>query len=201
MTDDRHAFVCILQICVPSQLSAATTTPRERPTLSARLGRNPTRVGWWSTVPAWERGVDASHVPPEVREHFHLGVNSRSCLFKFPPNPVASITQLADQKVSRALLALVPCSSLNRNVTWWGVNTSLINEETLVYSGQKTKNKKIPGTSPLMLNYPMEVFVLNGTNIKPRCSRRIQQIITAHFLSHVRHVWSFQRSLSINYPT
>ncbi len=54
--------VCFLQ------LSVAMTTRREHPMLSGRCGRSRTRGGWWWTAHVWEREVDASRAPPEVRK-------------------------------------------------------------------------------------------------------------------------------------
>lgn len=51
------------------QLSVATTTLREHPISWGRRGRSRTRDGWWWTALVWEKEVDASHAPPEVKSH------------------------------------------------------------------------------------------------------------------------------------
>lgn len=43
------------------------TTRRGRPMLLEIHGRSRTRDGWWWIAPVWEKGVDASHARPEVR--------------------------------------------------------------------------------------------------------------------------------------
>ena len=52
------------------------TTQRGHPTLSGRPGRSRIRAGWWWTAPVWEREVDASHAPPEVRSPLPLSLYS-----------------------------------------------------------------------------------------------------------------------------
>lgn len=63
------------------QLSVAMTTRRGHPTLSGRPGRSRIRAGWWWTAPVWEREVDASHAPPEVRSPLFLSLYSPPMFF------------------------------------------------------------------------------------------------------------------------
>lgn len=69
MSGEKKSFPLIklfMSVCF-LQLSVAMTTRREHPMLSGRRGRSRTRDGWWWTAPVWEREMDASHAPPEVR--------------------------------------------------------------------------------------------------------------------------------------
>lgn len=59
--------ITFYSLSVYLQLSDAMTTLWGHHMLLGRHMRSRTRDGWWSTAPVWEKEVDASHAPPEVR--------------------------------------------------------------------------------------------------------------------------------------
>ena len=71
----------VLCVYVFLQLSVAMTTRRGHPMLLGRPGRSRIRAGWWWTAPVWEREVDASHAPREVRRPLFLSLNSHPMFF------------------------------------------------------------------------------------------------------------------------